>query len=891
MTSTARPMSFARGPNGDVYGVNGLERGVRYDVIANQNHNLGIDAPTVAPTITVSSKAPRYYVAGVDVVYGGFNYTTAPTLTFSGGSGSNAVAKAELSDGRVSAITMQNYGSGFTGTPSVSISAPSSTSPYGSGATFAVSGSGGLGAVTLTNIGGGYTTEPSVTVAEGGTPATLTAVSDGWSLTSVGITSPGSGYSSTPSVTVSAPDPGGTLASVTVTIDPATGQIATAKITSAGSGYLSSPTLTVNGGRGTGALCRAEIDPNTGVVTSIYVVNPGIGYREPPAITISAGSPTAAAEAVLSMSVDSVTVTKAGSGYFGSPALNFSSLKGSGAYATCVADPADGSITSVNLQASGDYAVLPTASLDLPDYLCPAKAILAPVMKPALCGKYWCAYRYIDGTPESRNGPIPSNLSPITEVEITSPAGSLTWSVTSSANGRVTGVELWRTTADQALVMYRVGRFAQLSSGLDAVGDNELIDPSRTIGGEKVFGVMPIVLPNGAVNAYRFTPPPQNKAVVVMFQDRAWYGVDNASRVFSGTPGAGVDPPDERNTLYFSEIGEPESVPETNQLVLQNNIRSEDSITALMPFGGGMVIFQNRHAYRMTYSSQPIQDASVQLLCQRGCLNQRCWDVHDGVAYVVDGIGMYALEGGSAVSLSDVVEPLWSSGTINLASSTWFFVRVDPVTRIVRFFYNESGTYPDRALCYHPVTKAWWVEQFAQRISSSECVSTGGRYRAVVSGESGGVMVLDSGAQDITAAGGSQTIACSYRSGNFALSADGNSRSVRVLYKPDTPGDGATSYLTLGLHYNNSSTARPNAVATSRGTGFTTDAAQNAVLDMSKTRSQLGDATGYAVASFAGRVDDKSAGGDRHLAIALSTTRTGTNPAVLYGAAIEGVNQ
>ena len=52
----------------------------------------------------------------------GSGYTSAPTVSITGGGGSGATASATVVDGRVSFITLTNGGSGFTSVPSVTIS-------------------------------------------------------------------------------------------------------------------------------------------------------------------------------------------------------------------------------------------------------------------------------------------------------------------------------------------------------------------------------------------------------------------------------------------------------------------------------------------------------------------------------------------------------------------------------------------------------------------------------------------------------------------------------------------------------------------------------------------------------------------------------------------------
>jgi len=77
-------------------------------------------------------------VASVTITNGGSGYTTAPTVTFTGGAGSGATAVAVLTGGIVSAINITNPGTGYTSAP-----------------TFTFGGGGGGSGLALTAVLGG----------------------------------------------------------------------------------------------------------------------------------------------------------------------------------------------------------------------------------------------------------------------------------------------------------------------------------------------------------------------------------------------------------------------------------------------------------------------------------------------------------------------------------------------------------------------------------------------------------------------------------------------------------------------------------------------------------------------------------------------------------------
>lgn len=59
-------------------------------------------------------------ITAIGVSFPGVNYTTAPTILISGGSGTGATATATVAGGVVTAITVTNGGSGYTSTPAIS---------------------------------------------------------------------------------------------------------------------------------------------------------------------------------------------------------------------------------------------------------------------------------------------------------------------------------------------------------------------------------------------------------------------------------------------------------------------------------------------------------------------------------------------------------------------------------------------------------------------------------------------------------------------------------------------------------------------------------------------------------------------------------------------------
>ena len=174
------------------------------------------------------------------------------------GVGRTATTTPVLGTGYIREIFLNNDGSGFTGTPVVSIS----TSPSGSTGdnatavafTTSIANVTSIDKILLTNAGANYTTPPTITISGGG--GTGAAATCSINTTSNGIirftmTDNGIGFGTAPTVTIPIPNAG-------IASDRAVG---IASIGDAGNGFNQ--------------------------VNSIFVSNPGAAYTSAPTVTIS----------------------------------------------------------------------------------------------------------------------------------------------------------------------------------------------------------------------------------------------------------------------------------------------------------------------------------------------------------------------------------------------------------------------------------------------------------------------------------------------------------------------------------------------------------------------------------------------------------------------------
>ena len=238
-------------------------------------------------------------------------------------------AVAQTTGAGVESVTVDTAGIGYTSAPTVSFSGGGG----GSGAAASATLTPSVGSVALISGGSGYTTAPSVSFSGGGgSGATANAVLPARGVASVTLISVGV-YSSTPTVTFGPPQTAGGRQATGTVVRPSGGDVQSVTITDPGSGYTSPPSVTFSPGLGVNAIGTAVLE--AAAVASVTVTEVGSGYTSVPSVSFSGGGGSGAtANAALSNSVSSVSVTRRGSGYTSAPSVSFSGGGGSGAAAT-----------------------------------------------------------------------------------------------------------------------------------------------------------------------------------------------------------------------------------------------------------------------------------------------------------------------------------------------------------------------------------------------------------------------------------------------------------------------------------------------------------------------------------------------------------------------------
>lgn len=234
----------------------------------------------------------------LSITNAGTGYTSIPTVTITGGSGSGATAVATIGTPAVVAVNVINPGSQYATPPVVVFSGGGGT---GAAATATID----LRSVTGLSVSGNgrYTAPPGFQLpfifsgGGGGSGASATAyftdVPGGFAITSISLNAVGSGYSSPPSASL---PPGYFYSgSNTFTVTVGNGGVLSITVTTPGGGYTSAPTVSFTGGGGGSGATAAAVIGGSGV-TSLTLTNPGGGYlaSDVLTLTISGGGGTGA---------------------------------------------------------------------------------------------------------------------------------------------------------------------------------------------------------------------------------------------------------------------------------------------------------------------------------------------------------------------------------------------------------------------------------------------------------------------------------------------------------------------------------------------------------------------------------------------------------------------
>jgi uncharacterized delta-60 repeat protein len=418
------------------YGKNGTQvtitggggTGATATAVITGDINVDVIADLETDRFTVVGAAPAndtpVEFSGSDVAPGGISLTqryfvinasgsTFQVATSIGGApvdfittpGSSVVFTSTAGVGRVVGYVMTNEGSGYTSTPTVTITA---TPPTSAASAVAVTEDGIVTGIEILSPGAGYLDPPQVRFSAGtgevgiishaGTEA-VAAIQDG-QVTGVTLTAPGGACGVVSTVNLTAE---GAVSSIVLdqtgygftsvpTLDFGRTLLRTAQasaalaanslsgiaVTNPGAGYVSVPLVTIGttGWQGytaaprvsfvvngiKGAIATATRSGNT--IAAVSIVDGGAGYVVPPTVNFQGGggSGAVATANLTGNRVSSITMTSFGSGYTSTPNVSFTA--NGVTYPIATSNISAGKVSSFNLIYGGaDHTVAPSVSI------------------------------------------------------------------------------------------------------------------------------------------------------------------------------------------------------------------------------------------------------------------------------------------------------------------------------------------------------------------------------------------------------------------------------------------------------------------------------------------------------------------------------------------------
>lgn len=181
-------------------------------IVADQTNGLFIwdgvnlfDSGTLGPSVNITNN--------------GLGYTSNPTITPVGGSGSGASFTSTVVNGIVQGVTVANPGGGYQGTDVVALAFSGGGSAGATAIAATTISSSTLASVSVTYAGLGYTSAVTATVqGGGGAGALVTVTASGGSIATLSILNGGAGFINPPTIVFE--DPGNPVAQATVEAMP-----------------------------------------------------------------------------------------------------------------------------------------------------------------------------------------------------------------------------------------------------------------------------------------------------------------------------------------------------------------------------------------------------------------------------------------------------------------------------------------------------------------------------------------------------------------------------------------------------------------------------------------------------------------------------------------------
>ena len=190
--------------------------------------------------------------------------------------------------------------------------------------------------------------------------------------------------------------------------------------------------------------------------------------------------------------------------------------------------------------------------------------------------------------------------------------------------------------------------------------------------------------------------------------------------------------PVERSLVYYSEPHRPEAWPSWNAFSVPE---TDDEITGLAVFKSFLFVLKERNAFKFAYKNDPGRDGYVFPCVRRGCVNNRCAVYVDDSLYMLDEMGVHKFDGDNSEPISAAIDSVFRPDGASQYQVDWTVDRTlwhashDQLQHTIRWHIDLIGFASlEYAVCYDYRLNQWWLESYAEAVSSS-CLGVVNGYR------------------------------------------------------------------------------------------------------------------------------------------------------------------
>lgn len=189
--------------------------------------------------------------------------------------------------------------------------------------------------------------------------------------------------------------------------------------------------------------------------------------------------------------------------------------------------------------------------------------------------------------------------------------------------------------------------------------------------------------------------------------------------------------------VWFSDIGEPESIQAENNFNVRTN--DGDQIRGMKTYISSLLIFKTNSFHRL-YGQDPANFSLVEVSTQYGCISNRAVCVAKNTCYFLDRKGVIAFNGANIDIISNKIDPIFArmnySAALDQASMTYDKFR----NQILIEIPIDSSTTNNFTVVYDIIVNAWTTYEGIRASSSAIAKGSLSNFSYLYGNYNGGVL-------------------------------------------------------------------------------------------------------------------------------------------------------